>query len=1593
MDKMFYFNNYFRRVTLAIFLVCGLACGVAKAQSHDLYGRWVKRAAFGAGGSAGISRSVVDEHGNVYVTGSFIGTLNFSDDLCNPVTFTSQTLPANKGNAFLVKFDSTGRYKWIVRVTDESSTGGKNGTSPVVLDYANGKVLFGSSNNAIQSSAELPRIAKYTSSQGSTTILTSQSSPQDNSSGNYHMYTLQVIDAATGALENKIGDVGNGTNIFSTGTPDVYARFDGSGNIVILHFGYAQIYVPNPPLSPPANYSNVRRSLVAIYNMSNSTFTTTNKQYDGQQYPIGTQRSDGARIRRHITLPSGRQIVIHLAQDYSQMSGAGVPTFYIHRYANNFTHEAFKTITDKAIGIGNPPHLSSDDNSNIYMAVNYGDSKTWNTGTPVPNSNALHNSGNLFNGHSFSTTAQHNKVVVSKLNENLDVQWAIQIGTNNTSGSDQIYCNDIKTIGGFTYVVGRFRGTNVPFGGSYNLTSTARAASSIEDADHFDGFYAVYNNSNGACVYAVKIGGSLEDRNNTLFLADNAHKVLIGGSYKSPSLQVDPSGRLYPITSAGINSQAFVALYGPDVADEPATYTSSFGDAPESYGTAINYTCTCLSIGNLDPAKLQDTPSYSDKADSDSNDDGFAHMLTATGFTDHTNANHQLIGASGDFQIKVSVKNTSAEKANLRAWIDFNQNGDFDAGEESDQVLVNSGTSTTHTLTWTAVNAKIRNGKTYLRIRLTTDDIAASQSAGLFFNGEVEDYLLNFNLLEVSKTVTPTVAKIGAELEYKITVKNTAPFAQTLSEIIDPLPMHTTFVSANPTATQVSINLDGQTVNAVQWTSIAPLNAGASHDYTFKVNLTGAPQFTPPGDSIIVNVAYAVLNGDTISSSGLSCELAEMEVIVLDAVNDTVTTAAGTSKSINVLANDELQQCTNETVSVSISPAMAPQGGTAVVNAANNTVDYTPAANFTGVDSFRYILTGCAANPRRDSATVYIAVLKTEALNYVACQGASVTMTMTTIAGVNYSWYSVPTGGIVTVPNNASKTVVKDGSSTEVFWVEATYGAITFPRFRVELLLSDNCGTTNPVDCAADGSVIWKEDFDSYDDGLSPAGPVHSTVPLPGGTTIGYTFGQPGSAEGTYSLSKHGSEVGWTTTFATDDHTSPGDNSVGRLLLINGTTTPQQIYRKEIANICSDAPLYFSFWAGGKDAALQLSVYSSGDNSLLGVCEFSPLTGNLSAPIEWKLYGFSFKAPAGVSSIYFILRNKNTAAGDNNFAIDDIEVRLCAPPVVNAQVNGKLSDVICPGATVSLTVDPYNDNGVFATPLDMLKGYWIRSFTGDVNTPTDWTTIVGSTVTGTSPLTILPCTDMPPADDTVYYRFVISSAANVDNPNCRAASAVLPVIVHGQTPKYPDIRLQLCSGMSGQLKLSSYLDTTNVVAVQWDKISTSSPNFTGSTENSTGSLNIADFSLGTHIYKYDLTNPCGVGNGRVYVKYTSSPVVPSLLDTIVVCHSVPSAAHLQLNQMLGIEAGGSWSYNTNLNQFVSHIGSSSRFDGAYIFNAAAAWYAANNLSSHASYKITYNGDAQAAAFTFTYATGSQSCFNNKTRTLVLVITSKILPLH
>ena len=140
-----------------------------------------------------------------------------------------------------------------------------------------------------------------------------------------------------------------------------------------------------------------------------------------------------------------------------------------------------------------------------------------------------------------------------------------------------------------------------------------------------------------------------------------------------------------------------------------------------------------------------------------------------------------------------------------------------------------------------------------------------------------------------------------------------------------------------------------------------------------------------------------------------------------DAVNDVANTTPNTAVIISVLSNDTDPDGDALTVTAVTSPAH----GTAVRSNNNTTVTYTPANNFTGMDSFNYTISD--GHGGSDTATVTVSVATFNCLKDDK-NGNSLKLNLVT---GEYFW-RIPTGTVyhnfvtITKVNNAySFTSVK----------------------------------------------------------------------------------------------------------------------------------------------------------------------------------------------------------------------------------------------------------------------------------------------------------------------------------------------------------------------------------------------------------------------------------------------------------------------------------------------------------------------------------------------------------------------------------------
>ncbi len=181
---------------------------------------------------------------------------------------------------------------------------------------------------------------------------------------------------------------------------------------------------------------------------------------------------------------------------------------------------------------------------------------------------------------------------------------------------------------------------------------------------------------------------------------------------------------------------------------------NDYGDAPSSYGDASHAiaVASTLYLGSVKPDGEAGTQLGSDLGAAAAGDD--------ISGTDDEDAFATLpnVPATGTYSLTVPLTNTSGSSAILHAWIDFNRNNKFEAGEYQTATVSNS--ATTANISWN-VPANTAAGKSYARFRLTTsnllDDTTTSgvdeRAIGNAADGEVEDYPVTISAIATNPNI------------------------------------------------------------------------------------------------------------------------------------------------------------------------------------------------------------------------------------------------------------------------------------------------------------------------------------------------------------------------------------------------------------------------------------------------------------------------------------------------------------------------------------------------------------------------------------------------------------------------------------------------------------------------------------------------------------------------------------------------------------------------------------------------------------------------------------------------------------------------
>lgn len=331
-----------------------------------------------------------------------------------------------------------------------------------------------------------------------------------------------------------------------------------------------------------------------------------------------------------------------------------------------------------------------------------------------------------------------------------------------------------------------------------------------------------------------------------------------------------------------------------------------------------------------------------------------------------------------------------------------------------------------------------------------------------------------------------------------------------------------------------------------------------------------------------------------------------------------------------------------------------------------------------------------------------------------------------------------------------------------------------------------------------DGTLLFREDFG----GNEQTAPSQSQTPVPQMAASGYRFitNDIMGSTGSYRVVKYGAQNSRNSSNTAglgsqwhiqDDHTYPNDYTRGYFLEIDGNGSNVPFYTTDI-NVCHEMDLSFSAYVANVMGAentkgrsgivlpkVRFIIEDANEDTVIHETITDPIDYSweyLDVPYStmytssnWHLIGTSFRVPKDVENVRLSIFNAAVGSDGNDFALDDIEIRLCNP-----QVDILSDNEACLGREYTFVTSLSGDNP-FTPPYEFRWQFAKDSLQWD---SPDWITVQSGT---TQELTINNVT----ADHDGWYRLTVAGEGNLDNTYCRARSNPFHLNVIDCTP--PDL--------------------------------------------------------------------------------------------------------------------------------------------------------------------------------------------------------------
>ncbi|WP_146152308.1 GEVED domain-containing protein [Photobacterium phosphoreum] len=223
--------------------------------------------------------------------------------------------------------------------------------------------------------------------------------------------------------------------------------------------------------------------------------------------------------------------------------------------------------------------------------------------------------------------------------------------------------------------------------------------------------------------------------------------------------------------SFGLQTSGEVEDYRLQVADQ------DFGDLLDSYDTLALSGGPYHGLGNINNL-------YIGSNNIDTEGDG---LPTPTANGDDLNVNNDedafvttpapiLALTANEYSLTVPVHNNTGANVNLAAWLDWNNNNQFEANEYATVVVPNNTTVTSPvTLTFTGITPA-NTSTIALRLRLSTDNLANTAWGGGASDGEVEDHYIPVGNFDFGDANDATAGTAGGSSDYRSRLVDNGPY-------------------------------------------------------------------------------------------------------------------------------------------------------------------------------------------------------------------------------------------------------------------------------------------------------------------------------------------------------------------------------------------------------------------------------------------------------------------------------------------------------------------------------------------------------------------------------------------------------------------------------------------------------------------------------------------------------------------------------------------------------------------------------------------------------------------------------------------------